>query len=146
MKKELQDDLFKKYPKLYRQKDEPYTRSLMCFGFACGDGWYNILDTLSAEIQDRVDYINGEGKHAYRKQWLPEDHVNTIVEACQVKEKWGTLRFYFDGNDDFIEGLVSFAESLSAKTCEICGQPGVLETKGWHKVRCKKHEGLPLKY
>ena len=43
MKKELQDKLFEKYPKLYRQKDLDKTQTAMCWGISCGSGWYNII-------------------------------------------------------------------------------------------------------
>jgi hypothetical protein len=45
------------------------------------------------------------------------------VTVDQVKEKFGTLRFYYTGGDDYISGLVSMAESMSARTCESCGTP-----------------------
>ena len=86
MKKELQDKLFEKYPKLYRQKDLDKTQTAMCWGMSCGSGWYNIIDNLSATIQNRIDYLNGEGQHTYRD--LPEDHVKVVCEAVQVKEKY----------------------------------------------------------
>jgi hypothetical protein len=146
MKTELQNELFLKYPKLYVQRYRPHTETLMCFGFACGDGWHTILDNLSAQIQDRIDYLNAEGSHSYNKSRLSDDHVPVRLEACQVKEKYGTLRFYYDGDDSVVEGLVRMAEAMSATTCEICGDVGKLETKGWYKVRCEKHKGLPLSY
>ena len=49
-------------------------------------------------------------------------------EATQVKQKFGGLRFYTDVNDDFINGLISMAESISYKICEHCGASGVVRT------------------
>ena len=139
MKKELQDKLFEKYPKLYRQKDLDKTQTAMCWGISCGSGWYNIIDNLSATIQNRVDYLNGEGQHTYRD--LPDNHVKVVCEAVQVKEKFGGLCFYIYGDDDeFINGAIDLAENLSYKTCEMCGAPGATNDGGWRKTRCDNCE------
>ena len=87
MKVELQNKLFEKYPKIFRQKDLPMQQTCMCWGITCGDGWYNIIDTLCSEIQHHLEY------NAERNQGP------TLVEATQVKEKFGGLRFYYDGGD-----------------------------------------------
>ena len=60
--------------------------------------------------------------------------------AVQVKEKFGTLRFYYDGGDHVTQGIVMMAESLSAVTCEQCGAPGQPDTRGWVKTLCDKHQ------
>lgn len=61
------------------------------------------------------------------------------VEATQVKEKFGTLRFYHSGGDNTIDGMVYLAEGMSGVTCEECGAPGQMNTSGWLSVRCKEH-------
>jgi hypothetical protein len=48
------------------------------------------------------------------------------VSIAQIKEKFGTLRFYYDGGDDHVEGMVDYAEYLSSITCEVTGKPGQL--------------------
>lgn len=62
------------------------------------------------------------------------------VVADQVKEKFGTLRFYYSGGDDFIRGLVSMAEAMSAVTCEVCGKPGKREGQSWVRTVCEEHK------
>ena len=65
-------------------------------------------------------------------------HVNTGFTVDQVKEKFGTLRFYCSTNDR-ISQYVRFAETLSALTCEECGKPGRLGQRGgWYRTTCKK--------
>lgn len=69
-------------------------------------------------------------------------HVTAIcpqVVALQVKEKYGGLRFYYTGGDDVIEGMVSLAETLSFRTCEICGSPGKPRRDGWVRTLCDSH-------
>ena len=63
------------------------------------------------------------------------------VTLDQVKEKFGTLRFYYSGGDDYIRGLVSMAESMSGVTCETCGKPGTRTGGGWIKTVCVEHGG-----
>ena len=126
MQQELQDKLFKKYPKIFRQKDLPMQQTCMCWGITCGDGWYNIIDTLCSQIQHHLT-------HSLTK----EQDLETInVEAVQVKEKFGGLRFYYNGGDDFIRGLAWMAEGISDCTCEECGSPGTKNDGGWIHTLC----------
>jgi hypothetical protein len=74
---------------------------------------------------------------------LPE--VVWQVTLDQVKEKFGTLRFYYTGGDEYISGLVSMAESMSGVICEECGNPATTESPknedgtigGWIRTECK---------
>tara|TARA_Y100001973_G_C5198636_1_gene336036 strand:+ start:1690 stop:2034 length:345 start_codon:yes stop_codon:yes gene_type:complete len=100
MKKELQDRLFDKYPKIFRQKDLTPQETCMCWGITCGDGWYDIIDTLCHCIQNY------------------SDHNNLQVEACQIKSKFGGLRFYVNIHNQYISGLIAMAEAMSRNTKE----------------------------
>lgn len=121
MNKELQEQIFSKYPKLFAQKDLPPTKSLMFFGMEVDDGWFNIIDTTCKVIQDYLDS-------------KPAVHQ---VEFVQVKEKFGGLRMYARGGDDYTFGVISMAESLSFKTCERCGNPGKETHIGWIFTLCQ---------
>jgi hypothetical protein len=55
MNPKLTKELIDKYPELYADHTKPPTESLMCFGFECGDGWYDIIDNLSRCIKNQVD-------------------------------------------------------------------------------------------
>jgi hypothetical protein len=127
MRKELDDQLCAKYPKIFAKRNDSMMETCMCWGFECGDGWYNILDQLCATIQHHIDWQN-------RK----EEKVPQVV-AEQVKEKFGTLRFYYTGGDDEIRGMVRMAESMTAVTCEECGSPGTMNSHGWISTRCEQH-------
>jgi hypothetical protein len=61
------------------------------------------------------------------------------VTVDQVKEKFGTLRFYYTGGDDYISGITSMAEAMSGVTCEVCGNVGELHGGGWLRTRCDTH-------
>ena len=116
-------ELLEKYPKIFRQYDLSMTETCMCWGFECGGGWYDIIDDLCQKIQNHVD----AGKCDQ-------------VEAVQVKEKFGGLRFYVDGGDDKVYEWIDVAEDESTKTCEYCGSSDhVSQSKGsWINTRCKK--------
>ncbi len=125
MNKRLQQKLYDKYPSIFVQKDLPMSQTCMCWGITCGNGWYRLLDTLCSNIVNHMKYQP------------PDDHLND-VQAVQVKEKFGGLRFYYDGGDNVVRGLVDMTESMSYYTCEDCGNPGVLRKGGWLRTLCFK--------
>ena len=53
----------------------------------------------------------------------------------QVKEKFGTLRFYHPGKEA-IDRYVRLAERLSSVTCEECGKRGAPNDSGWIRTQC----------
>lgn len=73
--------LFESAPILYCGRQKPLTENLMSFGFMCGDGWYWPLLRLSENLEGLNVALSSLGV------W---------VEAVEVKEKYGTLRFYID--------------------------------------------------
>ena len=77
MKKELQDKLFNTYPDIFRDKDKSCQETCMCWGISTGDGWYAILDDLCKNLT------------------MIKEKYDVATIADQVKEKYGTLRFYF---------------------------------------------------
>ena len=156
MRKELDELLCEKYPKIFRDRNAPMNQTCMCWGFDCGDGWFNIIDMLCANIQSHIDNI--ERQQGYTIEWnknvndpdfewtafvnreeRPVPELIDQVVAIQVKEKFGTLRFYYNGGDDFINGLERMAESMSAVICEECGNPGKSRSGGWIRTLCDKH-------
>ena len=68
-----------------------------------------------------------------------------IFKFVQVKEKWGSLRVYFDFFDEMsnvtentdIHDLVYALEGQSKQVCEECGKPGyTAEQGGWYSTLC----------
>ena len=108
-----------RFPKMFA---EPYG------GFACGEGWWPILEALCGQIQHHVDWKNKQSE------------VVAQVTVNQIKEKFGGLRFYYSGGDDAIDGMVRMAESWAAHSCETCGSPGKSRSGGWIKTLCDHHE------
>ena len=181
MKKEHDEYLCKVYPKMMVNRNLHMNETCMCWGFECGDGWFQILNQLMSNIQHHIDWSihNRDIAIAYNemitqckagdytlfeeryKDIKPENqewkakHLKDIIEGDlrtlpdvvpqvtldQVKEKFGTLRFYYSGGDDTIRGMVRMAESMSSVTCEECGKPGTSTSGGWIKTVCKEHGG-----
>lgn len=127
MRDELDKKLCEKYPKIFSLRYGDMTSTAMCWGFEHGDGWYNILDRLCANIQSHIDWTEKNGGA------VPQ------VIAEQVKEKFGALRFYYSGGDEYVRGLVDMAESMSGVTCEECGTPGLRRGGGWIRTLCDTH-------
>jgi len=138
MKEELEKELFDKYPKIFRQKDLPMQVTAMCWGIDVGDGWYDLIDSMCHQIQHHIDWRTGSGVFDGRES---ENLPDIQVETTQVKEKFGGLRFYYVGGDDFVEGIVRLGEAMSYKICEICGNKGEVSKERWVTTRCKAHEG-----
>ena len=174
MRKELDEQLCAKYPRIFRDRHAPPNRTCMYWGFEHGDGWYNIIDAMCANIQSHIDHtrrqrhdalvynralsraIRGDFStysrlKAWQKTWIdealldPEPQLKIVPEACpqvvavQVKEKFGTLRFYYNGGDDEVRGIERMAESMSAVMCEECGSPGKTRSGGWIRTLCDEH-------
>ena len=120
-----QDELVKKYPKFfdYLQNHEGPIIPIQ-FGFEVGDGWSLLIE----ELMDSIDH------HCKYKKEIPYPSIT------QIKEKFGGLRFYYTGGDDYIDGMVSLTENLSYKTCESCGTTKNVTTEGkaWILTLCKK--------
>ena len=129
MNEKLDELLCQRYPKMMVNREKSMMETCMCWGFECGDGWFNILDQLMGNIQHHIDWKNKNGEVVHQ------------VTLNQVKEKFGTLRFYYSGGDDYIDGMVTLAESMSGVTCEECGLPGTQTQGGWIKTACAAHRG-----
>jgi hypothetical protein len=138
MNDELQNKLYEKYPQLFVNKDKTPMQSPMCFGIETGEGWYEILSSLCWTIKQYEDSIiwqtewNQKTNPEYKSDYFP-------VKFDQIKEKYGGLRVYFSGGDQYIEGLVSMAEAMSYKVCDVCGNKGEANKQGWVSTRCEAH-------
>jgi len=129
MRKELDEALCAKYPKIFKDRHGDMRNTLMCWGFSCGDGWYTLIDRLCRWLQGMTD----------NNPHLPERYPQ--ITAVQVKEKYGSLRFYVNGASDSQDGAIDMAEQMSSAICEECGHPGEIRTtsgcwRGWYKTVC----------
>lgn len=188
MKKELDEKLCTKYPKIFVNRNGDMKDTAMCWGFDCGDGWYPIIDRLCSNLQWNTDNNNKDyviknlklrilipfltkiiqkitGKYNLnrKKQWNPlvvlrgfllgrlyklrqsieftyvESGTYPQVVASQVKEKFGSLRFYVEGASPQQYAVIEFVETLSYHICESCGSSlNVGHTQGWISTLCEE--------
>lgn len=68
----------------------------------------------------------------------------------QIKEKFGTLRFYadFSAEDEMKQSiaysLIAAVESSTYSTCIVCGNYGKMRDQGWVRVLCDDHYQVVL--
>ena len=99
MKKQLQDKLFKKFPKLFVQKDEDMKVTCMCWGIECPDAWYDVIHAACELLQTMTDNNTRSDKY-------PQ------VQFTQVKEKFGALCMYNNANTDYVDGVIDMADAM----------------------------------
>jgi hypothetical protein len=142
MKTELEQDLVSKYPILFSDYRGDPKQTCLAFGMECGDGWFDIIERLCRLIQSEVDFVNR----------TCTENAKYRCRADQVKEKYGTLRFYcsfyyagslsdatmqiLHRSMDRISGMIQMAESMSALICEHCGDRGKIGQEVYPRTLC----------
>jgi hypothetical protein len=128
----FEKEMREKYPKIFSQ---PFG------GFAVGPGWWPIIEDLCGQIDSYTKWRNNTREALLKDN--PYDHpipeAIPQVVVCQIKEKFGGLRFYYDNGDDHISGMVRMAEMWAGRSCEECGAPGASGGRGWIKTLCPIH-------
>jgi hypothetical protein len=82
----------------------------------CADGWFDLIDTACHLISHRL-----------------KSHPDVAFNLLQIKEKFGTMSFYYSGGDEYIRGVVNHAMAMSGHICEISGDAGTthITSRGW---------------
>ena len=88
-------------------------------GFFCvSNGWFGLIKSL---IDDLIE-------------------LGWDKQTCQVKEKFGGLRFYINAGSDEIHNRIMQTEKESYTVCEKCGEDGEIRTDiGWYSTLCDAH-------
>lgn len=95
----------------------PFRSKIYTPSFEINSGWYGLVKNLIEE--------------AIAAGWNKE--------VCQVKEKFGGLRFYVNAASNEVYDIISKYESLSYKTYEDCGEPGEIRKGSWTRTLCEEH-------
>lgn len=98
--------LLQGFPHLYRGYDKRPQETCMARGFACGDGWFDLLWWLSVDIQAHLRDCPERGG----------------FEVLQVKAKFNGLRYDHAGGDSYIHDRVARAEEESLWVCPHTGE------------------------
>ena len=144
-------EMYAKYPTIFRDAGGDPQQTCMAWGLETPNGWWAVLDTACAEITAECARLNAKYPDA-----------GFCVVAEQVKEKFGTLRFYYrveyrvewaedhpeapdaiDRACEYLRGVVNHAERMTGCICNECGvpvDPSERDPEGyrWHSVcsRC----------
>ena len=133
------EEFMSRFPILFQNRKKPMTQTCMCWGIECPKGWWHILDQLCTVLEfHNMEFVKNYG---------------VAVVADQVKEKFGTLRFYYDVRPVDENGIVKYepdelptdkdrqrmivmnylemladqyireAEAMTETTCADCGIP-----------------------
>ena len=185
MKPELDKQLCEKYPKIFKNRNASQMESCMYWGIDVSDGWYDIIDALcQAATYTYTTSIMVDEADGKRLNIAPYSYTNETtyhfeikppqLVADQVKEKFGTLRFYYhteleekmsylketgkypeldkilERYYNYFDGIVHFAETLSERTCEVTGLKGEMHVtgggrSGWYKtLNCEYAKNDPF--
>ena len=185
MKPELDKQLCEKYPKIFKNRNASQIESCMYWGIDVSDGWYDIIDALcQAATYTYTTSIMVDEADGKRLNIAPYSYTNETtyhfeikppqLVADQVKEKFGTLRFYYhteleekmsylketgkypeldkilERYYNYFDGIVHFAETLSERTCEVTGLKGEMHVTGggrfgWYKtLNCEYAKNDPF--
>ena len=185
MKPELDKQLCEKYPKIFKNRNASQIESCMYWGIDVSDGWYDIIDALcQAATYTYTTAIMVDEADGKRLNIAPYSYTNETtyhfeikppqLVADQVKEKFGTLRFYYhteleekmsylketgkypeldkilERYYNYFDGIVHFAETLSERTCEVTGLKGEMHVtgggvSGWYKtLNCEYAKNDPF--
>jgi len=124
MKLELQTELFRRYPKLFREPGKRLVDPEVIsefeerlqddngpfdeHGIECGDGWFDLVDRLSGASESEIETLMARG---VQKECWPR--------IAQIKEKMGGLRFYVNGplSDDLRARILQAENIESRRTC-----------------------------
>lgn len=121
MKPRLDALLCARYPALFADRNRPSCETLMVRGFACGDGWFDLLDKLCADIQGIV------AKGALQPL------------AVFVGQTDGALAFHLTRSTAALRKAIKSASERSRSLCEVCGEPGLCTQIRTVRTLCTNH-------
>ena len=124
MRKELEQRIVDRWPAWFDVEGDTRT-TLMRFGFAHDDGWFDIVWRLCEQLEPLVADA--------------EKETGPQFQVLQVKNKFGGLRFYPKFSSVAISVIIDAAELESFLICEICGKAGIRRGTTWITTRCDEH-------
>lgn len=139
------EELAKRWPDLMAKSQQEY--------LGVGRGWLPIIDTLCGLISSDIESAKRKVQYAKEHPDAKFSQGKTLVDLeadvekareelpciLQIKEKFGSLRFYVSGASDDVRNYITFAECMASRTCEVCGSPGKSRQGGWIKTLCDTH-------
>jgi hypothetical protein len=127
VQKQLEHQFIARWPGWFHVQGDVH-HTLVSLKFEHEDGWFNIVWRLCTDLEPLVAKL--------------EEQTGLTFKILQVNEKFGELRFYPNHINDAISKRIEVAEQESARTCELCGQPGTRQDGGWVRIRCEEHAAI----
>ena len=129
------NELYERFPHLYRERAVPLKSSKMGWGFQCEEGWYKIIYEMSKKIQK----LSSEGEFAVAITEVSKNEDGTLfVEARNLSPP--------------IADIIASARERSRLTCELCSYSpaflrGVANSLEGHIAcgRCVAKTGAPTR-
>lgn len=101
MREELDAKLVEKYPRMFKNRYGDMRETCMCWGFAVGDGWYNVIASLCANIDSHV-------------KWKRQQRVYDLKRARAAKKGRDYLIKYLAGDGQVREWHEDRADEILA--------------------------------
>ena len=137
--KEENYELIKKYPWLHPLSSIDHG-SMWC-NEERNKTWANSYDYEYTQLDDMPDgwnYTFGEQMCEEIAEALHADNIPLEnYKVHQVKEKYGSLRWYDSGGTEKICNIINKYEDLSEQICCKCGKPAKYYTNGWILYMCE---------
>ena len=107
------NQLYERFPHLYRERTAALESSAMPWGFQCENGWYNII----FEMSKKIEKISPEGEHA-------------PAISLVSRHDDGTLYVAVSNITPRVADIVMNVREQSRLTCEFCAYTPAFLRKG----------------
>jgi hypothetical protein len=110
---------------------------------SAGDGW--VSSRLTYSLDEMAQSVGAGWKDLLEELSVKLFRLGWDGGLSQVKEKFGTLCFYWrcnildPVNQEIAFDVVRQAERQSGQICERCGAPGHTRGRGWIYTSCEEH-------
>lgn len=122
MKAELVKKLIDRFPCINTENNIGLQWGSVC---DIGDGWFKLIAELLEAIED-----------IYQNSNLSMEDDFTVT---QIKEKYGTLRFYASSTLKEVQDLIDLYEAKSETVCEDCAKAGSLHVRSDYFLTLCEH-------
>lgn len=117
MRESLKAQIKLKYPISCRGSDLPTLN--------CGDGWFELIDSLLNELEPIALVMKQQGTI---ELGLPK--------LFYIEPDRGSMKVAMDNINNAMDELIEKYQEKSESVCEACGSPGTVNGHGWVEVLC----------
>ena len=100
------------------------------FSFECRDGWEPSIRKIAEKLEKLI---------VKQIEKDPQGWEYGFYRTSQLKEKFGSGRWYLSAGTDEMLKLTDEWEEQTEHICETCGKSGKIRGRGWLYASCWKH-------